>query len=73
MGQQQTVAGSALLRRMVLALAIAAVMAAMVLATTAPAFAKSVPQERLFRCVEGASPGFENGYVHQQCTPPSQA
>ena len=38
--QTTTVAGSAL-RRMVLALAIAAVMAAMVLATTAPAFAKS--------------------------------
>ena len=41
MGQQQTVAGSTLLRRMVLALAIAAVMALLVMASAAPAFAAS--------------------------------
>ena len=39
MGQQQTVAGSTLLRRMVLALAVAAVMALLVMASAAPAFA----------------------------------
>ena len=38
MGQQQTVAGSAL-RRMILVLAVAAVIAAMVAATATPAFA----------------------------------
>jgi len=39
--QQQTLAGSTLLRRMVLALAIAAVMALLVMASAAPAFAVS--------------------------------
>ena len=71
--QQQTtttVAGSAL-RRMVLALAIAAVMAAMVLATTAPAFAKSERQEQLFRCVadEEVFGGATSGEAHRGCTP----
>ena len=41
MGQQQTVAASTLLRCMVLALAIAAVMALLVMALAAPAFAVS--------------------------------
>ncbi len=41
MGQQQTVAGSTLLRRMVLALAIMAVMVLFVMASAAPAFAAS--------------------------------
>jgi len=41
MGQQQTVARSTLLRRIVLALAIAAVMALLVMASAAPAFAAS--------------------------------
>jgi hypothetical protein len=41
MGQQQTVAASTFLRRMVLALAIAAVMALLVMASAAPAFAAS--------------------------------
>ena len=70
MGQQQTVAGSRLLRRMVLALAIAAVMAAMVLATTAPAFAKSERQEQLFTCVAVAEArGASSGDAHKKCTP----
>jgi hypothetical protein len=69
--QTTTVAGSAL-RRMVLALAIAAVMAAMVLATTAPAFAKSERQEQLFRCVadEEVFGGVTSGEAHRGCTPP---
>jgi len=74
MGQQQTVAGSTLLRRMVLALAIAAVMAAMVLATTAPAFAKSVPQVLWFTCVaraEADNPDLSSGDAHKNCTPPN--
>jgi hypothetical protein len=40
MGQQQTVAGGAL-RRMILVLAVAALMAAMMVATAVPAFAVS--------------------------------
>ena len=39
MGNQQTVAGSTLLRRMVLALAMAAVVALLVMASAVPAFA----------------------------------
>ena len=39
MGQQQTMAGSTVLRRVVLALAITAVMALLVMALAAPAFA----------------------------------
>lgn len=72
--QTTTVAGSAL-RRMVLALAIAAVMAAMVLATTAPAFAKSERQEQLFRCVadEEVFGGATSGEAHRGCTPPGRA
>ncbi len=70
MGQQQTLAGSTLLRRMVLALAIAAVMAAMVLATTGPAFAKSQRQEQLFVCVARAeADGASSGEAHSNCTP----
>ena len=72
--QTTTVAGSAL-RRMVLALAIAAVMAAMVLATTAPAFAKSERQEQLFRCVadEEVFGGATSGEAHRGCTLPGRA
>ena len=42
MGQQQTVAGSTLLRRMVLALAIAAVIALLMMALAAPAFTVNI-------------------------------
>ena len=75
MGQQQTVAGSTLLRRMVLALAIAAVMAAMVLATTAPAFAKSERHEELVRCVAEVlrwNPDYSTGEAIKECTPLNQ-
>ena len=74
MGQQQKVAGSTLVRRMVLALAIAAVMAAIVLATTAPALAKSERQEVLFRCVADAeAKALPSGEAHRECTPPGRA
>ena len=42
MGQQQTVAGNAL-RRIILVIAVAAVMAAMMAASAMPAFAKGPP------------------------------
>jgi hypothetical protein len=73
MGQQQeTVAGSAL-RRMIMTLAVALVMAAMVLATTAPAFAK-IDREGFFKCIlfVDAQPGFSHGEAVRECSPPGQ-
>jgi hypothetical protein len=75
MAQQQTVAvARGALRRMILVLAVAAVMAAMVVATTAPAFAKSDRVEGFFRCValfEAA--GFSTGEAHRECAPPGRS
>ena len=69
MGQQQTVTGSAL-RRILLVLTVALVMATMVLATTAPAFAKSERQEGFFRCLALAELlGLPSGEAHSECAP----
>ena len=62
------------MRRILLVLAVAAVMAAMTVAAAAPAFAKVDQDDRaeLFRCILGAEPGFSRGEAAKNCTPPGQ-
>ena len=62
------------MKRVILVLSVAAVMVAMVLATTAPAFAKSEKQEGFFRCIaEGEALGYSTGESARQCAPTGRA
>ena len=77
MGQQQTVAGSTLARRMVLALAIAAVMALLVMALAVPAFAASQKGNQIGNQTSGLNtspyygPGFGGREVTAEAAKPS--
>ena len=62
------------MRRLLLVLTVALVMAAMVVATAAPAFAKSDKLDGFFRCIaQYEAANFPTGVAHSECAPPGRS